>query len=396
MTGSSARYGLFAVGGAALLCACTSILGGRDLSFDATSATVDGGDAAALDGSTVGQDASPTCVANVQTDPANCGRCGHDCLGAGCNAGVCQSKPIVTALDGPYSLGIDDTSIYVAMFRGGQIVRMNKDGSNKRVLASGLDKPWGVGAQGGFVYWAEDDAQSARGGVWRCALTAEGCGAPTRITPSEYPSRLVVNGQGIFFAGESTHGLKFANLDGSGVKSLATNGSTFGIAVNQTHAYYTSGAAFFYRVPVGGGTPEAMGPSGATRWGLAAVDSKRAYWTNYDRDTNLGSVLSVPLDSPSGQIVTYNKDANVAPLGVAADDKYVYWSNNGTTAANNFSARDGSIVACPVAGCVGAPLQMADGLAYPGEIVQDATAIYVVIVGDLSKVDGAVLRIAKP
>jgi hypothetical protein len=39
----------------------------------------------------------PACTADLATDPANCGFCGHDCGGQKCNAGLCDPVTIVQA-----------------------------------------------------------------------------------------------------------------------------------------------------------------------------------------------------------------------------------------------------------------------------------------------------------
>jgi len=47
--------------------------------------------------------------ADVSTDPANCGACGHDCLGGDCLGGMCQPLVLFTGqLNSAHCLAIDD------------------------------------------------------------------------------------------------------------------------------------------------------------------------------------------------------------------------------------------------------------------------------------------------
>src|SRR5580700_8934554 len=44
------------------------------------------------------------CVAEVGTDPHNCGRCGHDCLGGACAGGACEAVVLYAGSDTPTSI----------------------------------------------------------------------------------------------------------------------------------------------------------------------------------------------------------------------------------------------------------------------------------------------------
>ena len=67
--------------------------------------------------------------ASFDTDPANCGSCGHDCLGGSCSGGTCalvtlashQNYASFPVIDGPY--------VYWSNFHLNEIVRIPKDGS---------------------------------------------------------------------------------------------------------------------------------------------------------------------------------------------------------------------------------------------------------------------------
>jgi hypothetical protein len=69
----------------------------------------------AEDAGTSEQDAAGgSCSAPLETDPLNCGSCGHSCLGGTCNGGICQPRQVAAfdAGNEPVSLTVDDDSIY--------------------------------------------------------------------------------------------------------------------------------------------------------------------------------------------------------------------------------------------------------------------------------------------
>jgi hypothetical protein len=77
-------------------------------------------DASPIDGATPADAACPPpemqCGAQcipVDSDPANCGACGHDCLGGSCAGGLCEVTELATVSTGSWrGLSVDDTHIY--------------------------------------------------------------------------------------------------------------------------------------------------------------------------------------------------------------------------------------------------------------------------------------------
>src|SRR5262245_8002876 len=57
--------------------------------------------------------AANPCAADTATDPRNCGRCGHDCLGGACEVGRCRPVVLASAA-GKNEAGplIDRTHVY--------------------------------------------------------------------------------------------------------------------------------------------------------------------------------------------------------------------------------------------------------------------------------------------
>src|SRR5262249_8125575 len=79
--------------------------GGSDADASPTDATT-----AVADAPSDAPSEAASCAADTRVDPANCGACGHDCLGALCKAGVCQVGTFVAQTASV--LHADDKNLY--------------------------------------------------------------------------------------------------------------------------------------------------------------------------------------------------------------------------------------------------------------------------------------------
>ena len=120
---------------------------------------------------------SSTCETRLLDDPANCGACGHDCLGGGCLSGICQSFIFSRAVGSPNSslVRFEDGLYWVQEnFQPGTVVIVPGASAWKLALADGKVTQLGiettispapgdiaVGAQG--VYMAGENAESQLG-----------------------------------------------------------------------------------------------------------------------------------------------------------------------------------------------------------------------------------------
>src|SRR5512143_813631 len=90
---------------------CAAILGVDDLTYLGPEGGLDAASEASGDAGDAGAQDAP-CEAAVATDPKNCGGCGRDCLGGGCEAGVCQPV-LVTTGSGLVTLASDGTTLFL-------------------------------------------------------------------------------------------------------------------------------------------------------------------------------------------------------------------------------------------------------------------------------------------
>ena len=96
------------------------------------------------------------CDGSFDSDPANCGTCGHGCLGAACVAGQCQPVLLATGTQ-PFSVVVDNTRVYwsTASTVPGEVRSVMKDGSNPLTVATDLQAPQGVFVDSTNLFWNE-------------------------------------------------------------------------------------------------------------------------------------------------------------------------------------------------------------------------------------------------
>lgn len=398
------------------LTGCNALLDVKDIYFDPNAL-----EAGMPDGSTdgamtqdgpvmaneAGAEGGPCNAATLASDPANCGRCGHDCVGGTCSAGVCQPVVLSAGLGAPAGLAVDATSVYVTMFETGAVVAFPKGGGVGIPLASGQTKARGVTVNGSTLFWADGDFAfndaGAKGGIWKCALP--GCGTPLLVTPSGYgTSYPVIHGAFLYYSTGEDGTVARIPIAGGSSATVATTSNAFGIAVDDVYAYYTSSQPSLYRAHIDGsssGSEEQLGAANGTTansaTGFVAVDADRVYWA-YTDDAKTGHVLSAAKAAPTGGSITYGTDAdNVYPVGVAVDADNIYWSTAGASASVDVPVGDGKVFACPRQGCgAGGPTVLATGNLFSGPIAVDDKAVYWVEYGAATGSSGRVRKVAKP
>jgi hypothetical protein len=123
---------------------------------DGTAPAVEGGMQIG-DGGT-GMDATKPCDPDASTvlasDPSNCGACGHNCLGGGCEAGTCTPGLVLGSLNHPVSVAVDSTSVYVTEYAAdGGIYAVPKAGGDAGALAFGNELA-GIAITGAHVFFS--------------------------------------------------------------------------------------------------------------------------------------------------------------------------------------------------------------------------------------------------
>ncbi len=302
-------------------------------------------------------DASPdagggaACTADLQKDAKNCGACGHDCLGATCSAGMCTPEGVgdngnLTNLSTSFAL--DSTNLYVA----GQTVSGSKAanvvaalplaGGAPVILSQTTTGAWTgdrVVVADGRLFWSDQE----RSAVFSVALTAKAAAAT-----SVYD-------------------------DGQGSIPVA------GLAATKTTLYWLEACSGLYSatLPTGKYTTVANYDCNTVDMNQAVLDPAGKYM--YYSDTADGEILQINVANGDQAIVASNVGYAVA---VAADSKYVYWTDGGTCNGTDTSASctGGKVMRALPSGA--SPTTLVDGIDSTGAwgglaaLAVDADAVY--------------------
>jgi hypothetical protein len=128
---------------------------------------------------------------NVQTDPNNCGYCGHSCGTEACVDGVCGSTVVATNQANAYAIAADDVNVYwTTTGNASSVVQAPVAGGGATILwSSANDYPAALAVVSGQVYWT-DEIMS--GTVSRVPV---GGGASIPVASNlSYPSALAASG----------------------------------------------------------------------------------------------------------------------------------------------------------------------------------------------------------
>ena len=249
--------------------ACDLVLGIRELPprVDATTgedtASVDAGDASDAGASDAdatlddADDATPEtadvgCDADLERDPENCDVCGHSCLGGGCIGRRCQPVLLTSSEVWPLAIAVDpgdDGYIFAADYKAQNLVRIAKDGSERRVLyhETNTNLPLMVAILGANVYLLE---------------TTVGGG----------PSSTIVR----------------VDHDGANLRKLDTGGWTFGMSINRDGVFWINriGANRIWRSELDFSGPKALRAvdPGVDEYSIVADEdpSGFVYWAGND------------------------------------------------------------------------------------------------------------------
>jgi hypothetical protein len=222
-----------------------------------------------------GGDGGQTCSKDFRTDSNNCGGCGHSCLGGACMASACQPVTIAKDQMGPLGIAVSATQVFWVNRGRPALWRAAKDGKDQRrvdVGEDGISDPFDIAVENETVYWTE-------------------------LTPNIVFSKPLAGGpKDATVPGPGTAG--YLAVEGGNVV-LADHRPGFGIVLNRRVLY----------------------PELDTVSGLALLDTA-VFWARQSaRKIMAGSLTG----APASTIVDTNGIVN----GVAADEKNVYWAEDG-------------------------------------------------------------------
>ena len=407
------------------LFACSAVLGFDTFSLDpGTTPGSEGGTDSGLDVAiTIGADGDTCDPSMFMTSSTSCGRCFHDCLGGECHMGVCQAKLVGDALASPEGLAVTEQFIFVADYGSKRILQFDRvskgdcgRGCEFVKAGDGADNPTGMGTDGTNVYWATLASDTDAPSIKSCPVT--GCD-PHPVVLQSFGEDVFVNGkvptdllplqlvvfQGQVFWGQNYNGMiQSVTTDGSNAVTtyLAKNDlyAPVDLQVDANNIYFTVNglagqSAQIFGVPR---TPVAkafqIAQSAAIPYGISLSPSQQLYWSMNRIDTedySDGAIESVPASQTgTSDGVGFSSNQQNARM-VVSDGLNVYWLVGG-----QFDHNTGSVVYCPVTGCTGAPMVLANAQDSPRHLTQDAKAIYWTNEGLGLGNDGQVWLVAKP
>ncbi len=331
-------------------------------------------------------DASPCDAADLASDPVNCGRCGHDCVGGGCVTGVCQAVPLAVSAGTPVALALSGTLVFWTE-SAGAVQFAPKDGGNASTLISTSNDVDRLAVDSTYVYYSLYNQRVQYQGI----DAAAGGGTEQFLQPAM--ALFTRNGYVyVGYAGSgNTSGLYACTTPPNPVcnaiiSALDGNAGTYFLDVKADDAgiVFSSspnvGGAVWSCPPAGCSGPGAtqLAANAGTQLNLA-ITSKDVFWV--DTDGGAGRILHCARSNCQLSVTTIAPDEGV-PRGIAADETNVYWTD---------FAR-GRVLACPLGGCPKTgPMVLAEGGA-PAAIALDSTAVYFTNAVN----NGTIVRVAKP
>lgn len=319
---------LSCVSAALLACAaCGSSAGSpADLTPDASGAEASPPtDASTSDRATPG-DASVSCAKDTQSDPDNCGACGHSCFGGACKAGQCQAIELAAVTSEIDQIAFDGDDIYFNDFNAKTVSRCHLPGctggpSTLVTGSTGRNTQFvtGLAVDGTHLYWTE--WSNSVGHVLKCTLPA--C--------KDEPVDMVAYG----------------TADGESISRPIS------VVIDSANAYWLDNRVCSCSLGCAGAALDQLTPYQASNGlptGLVRQDS-RLYWLTADASPSngSGSIQSCALPGCAGgpQVVAAGL---VNPNGLTVTADAVYW-----TSATYPDDGEGKVLRCGLPDCPGGP-----------------------------------------
>jgi hypothetical protein len=316
---------------------------------DGAPAPIEGGDA-----SDASADA-PTPACDTRNDPANCGACGHSCLGASCTDGLCAPTTLMTDLSYPRGLVITGGFIWVVETNRAWLWRLQLSplGAPEHFFDTGT-APSAMSTSGPSLYWSDQYGvkkfvianKTVVGSVDKISTTVlvdtgtlyyedHGAGtvvataldfsSPRTSTVADNSSAgMTTDATSIYWANENAGTITRANKDLSGAAVLIRDEvHPFTVAVDATDIYWTTPTAVRAATLAGGPARTLVDdvplPVSLFRNGTDL------YWLEVQQGGRLRKMSTAPGSQPVTLAKGIKLGTSVLTTSITFDDQYVYW-----------------------------------------------------------------------
>jgi hypothetical protein len=365
------------------------LLGDAASSVDTGSPTAEGGPGSdsPVIGPDAGSDAQP-CSSSLDSDPENCGACGHSCLGSACQMGLCAVVELASKHVAPSGLAVGDGTVFWTTegaspdYVGSVFaLSLSDPTATPTVIATSQKYPRALTFADGALYWGS----VGDGAIGKWTATT-GSTFDVGVAPSGRPYNVVADSAHIYIAMEVAQpdnmppsgAVARCPLDGCrGAPEILTTDAKIivGVAVDSSALFWSvfSSDGAIYRLTLGSSSPRAIAVGQASPTNVAAFGGF-VYWVN----AGSGTVARVSADAV-GATPTILASNQPSPSGIAVDDRGVYWTT---------STRTGQVL--KLAHGTTTPLVLASAQPNPGNVRLDADYAYWT-----NKGDGSIRRVPK-
>jgi hypothetical protein len=304
------------------------------------------------------------------SDPKNCGRCGHDCLGGACANSACQPVTLASGQNLPAYLALDNANVFWTNSGDGTIRSVPIAGGSPRLVATGaVPRVWVVAVTPDVVVWTEN------GGTRVAGVPRDGGSSYPIATAQDAPRGITTDGVRVYWTNEGPDAgfVESAKLDGTDPQVLTgQQGSSKDIAVANGWLYWANADdGTIARMQTDGGGAGVVASAQPNAFGLA-LSNDSLYWTTH---VDGGVIAHAKTD---GTGLTTLATGQASPRAIAVDATHAYWTNQ----------NDGTIRRAAFAG--GAPEIVASGQGSPWGIAVDAASVYWA-----ARDTGTVMKLAK-
>jgi hypothetical protein len=362
--------------------------GAAGVSTGGTAGSGTGGTAGSGTGGTAGGNTGGSAgnCGDTTGDPANCGSCGHDCLGGDCVASVCQPLLLDTTDHGFGELVLTSDAAYVVGI--GALYRITKTGTETYWVDNNGVYLEHIALVGDHVYFSELDHDA-----FSASTAVDPPVGTTILQQSYFIDGFWADTSGLYWAECGAKVIRHAALDGTGTTDLTTSLSPCPdhIRTDAQNLYFTSyNYGSVYKMPKSGGTPVKISTQGPQTVALTYDGVDRIYFATFD-DTSFDSAIrSVKTDGTDPKLYTTLSNVG-AVFAMALDGTTLYFAVIGHY-SNDFA--DGSIQKVDVSGGAAQPAKLANA-ERPLGIAVDSQAVYWAWGGAVPNNSSRLYRLAK-